>query len=584
MTNLIDYITVNGVREYNSTRICNIFGNYFSRVGEKFAKKIPSSKKTISDYLRKLQNNHDTLFFHPASTHEIMRLVQNLPPKASSGHDSISNILLKEIIVPLLPVLCEVFNRSLETGEFPDIMKLAEVIPLYKNKERSCESNYRPISLLSTLSKILEKIVYTRVYEFLDHTGQLYENQYGFQAKHSCEHAIGQVLGSVIKGLENNFYSACVLLDLSKAFDTIEHKIILEKLYIYGIRGIPLAWFESYLSNRTLCVKCRTVSDSTDIKGQEYPVHYGTPQGSCLGPLIFLIFVNDLHLHLQDSEGIQFADDTTLVFVHRNLNYLHFCIQHELMLIQDWFNANKLTLNVSKSSYLLYHNKHHKLPSVKVELDGINIPRVSAAKLLGTWIDEHLNWETHINKLLSKLKCGIGMLRRSNKFLSSKAKRLLYFGQIHSNLVYSLGIWGPMLSRTQIEKISNAQSTAIKLINPQLSLDEIIRTYSILKFQDMIGLEQCKWGYKLTHNLLPPQLAKNMMIDHKSQTTKKIHRYPTRNKTTPNLPNVVGNKYRNSFLFQSTRHYSAITECAKESPTLASFTNKCKRTLIAKYC
>ena len=179
-------------------------------------------------------------------------MVQKLPSKASSGHDSISNILLKEIIHPLSPVLREIFNRSLSTGEFPAIMKLAEVIPLYKNKERCYESNYRPISLLSTISKILETIVYSRVYEFLNRTGQLYENQYGFRAKHSCEHAIGQVLGSIIKGLENNFYSACVLLDLSKTFDTIEHEILLNKLDLYGIRGTPLAWFRSYLTDQTL--------------------------------------------------------------------------------------------------------------------------------------------------------------------------------------------------------------------------------------------------------------------------------------------------------------------------------------------
>ena len=363
-TSLIEYIKIDGIREYNSIRICNAFGKYFSSVGKSFANKIPKSQRSIVDYLKKLQSSSDSFFFQPTDAKEILKLVRNLPSKASSGHDSISNILLKEIINPLTPVLTDIFNRSLSTGEFPTIMKLAEVIPLYKSKERFYESNYRPISLLSTISKILEKIVYSRVYEFMDRTGQLYENQYGFRAKHSCEHAIGQVLGSILKGLENNFYSACVLLDLSKAFDTIEHQILLNKLEMYGIRGIPLNWFKSYLTGRTLRVKCSTVCSGSATVGKEYPVDYGTPQGSCLGPLIFLIFVNDLHLHLHDSEGIQFADDTTLVFVHRNLNYLQFCIQEELLTLQDWFNSNKLTLNIGKSSYLLYHNKKARLTSV----------------------------------------------------------------------------------------------------------------------------------------------------------------------------------------------------------------------------
>ena len=583
-TSLIEYIKIDGIRVYNATKICNTFGNYFSTVGKSFANKIPKPQKSIAEYLKILQRNRETLFFQPTDERELLKLVRNLPSKASCGHDSISNILLKEIIQQLTPVLIDIFNRSLLTGEFPAVMKLAEVIPLYKSKEKYYESNYRPISLLSTISKILEKIVYSRVYEFLDKTGQLYENQYGFRSKHSCEHAIGQVLGGIIKGLENNFYSACVLLDLSKAFDTIEHQILLNKLELYGIRGVPLNWFKSYLTDRTLRVKCSTVSNNLKTIGKEYSVQYGTPQGSCLGPLIFLIFVNDLHLHLHDCEGIQFADDTTLVFVHRNLRYLQFCIQEELTRLQDWFNSNKLTLNIGKSSYLLYHNKKSKAcSSTRMELNGIEIPRVQYAKLLGTWLDDQLNWDIHVNKLLSKLKCGIGMLRRSNKLLSVKAKRMLYFGQIHSNLMYCLSIWGSMLSCGQVEKIKKTQSMALKLIEPRINVDEIRMKHGILKFEDMIKLEQCRLGYKLVHNQLPTKLAKNMTIDHKSQTTQKTHQYKTRNKSIPNLPNVLGNKYRCSFLFQSIRHFAAIEETIRRLPTLQAFTKVSKKGLLAAY-
>ena len=158
---------------------------------------------------------------------------------------------------------------------------------------------------------------------------------------------------------------------------------------------------------------------------EEHLIHHGTPQGSCLGPLIFLLFVNDLHLNLHESDCIQFANDTTLVFRHRNLKYLQFSIESELSTVQDWFNANRLTLNVSKSLYLLFHGHKQFLPDFKIILNSIEIPRVRHAKFLGTWIDEHLNWETHVNKILTKLKCGIGMLRCSKYLLTSKAKRLL---------------------------------------------------------------------------------------------------------------------------------------------------------------
>ena len=222
--------------------------------------------------------------------------------------------------------------------------------------------------------------------------------------------------------MENKLNSACVLLDLSKAFNTIEHDIMLKKLEIYGIRGNALTWFKSYLTGRKLRVKCRTVSSTSIQTSREYNIEYGTPQGSCLRPLIFLIFVNDLHLHLQDSECVQFADDTTLIFRHKNIRYLSYCIECELVRLQDWFNANKLTLNVSKCSYLLFTSKNQKDKNIDLTLNNVSIPRVRFAKLLGTWIDDRLDWDVHAKKLIIKLRCGLGMLKRSQNLLTSKAK------------------------------------------------------------------------------------------------------------------------------------------------------------------
>ena len=472
-------------------------------MGKDFAEKIPKANKSITAYLKLLQSNKSSLFLEPTCNKEIKQIVSTLLSKSSSGHDNISNILLKEIIDPLANVLVDVFNKSMVTSIFPSVMKLAEIVPLYKSKEHYLENNYRPISLLMTISKILEKIMYTRVYSFLQYTGQIYDNQYGFRANHSCEHAVGQLVGSVVKGLENRHNMACIMLDLSKAFDTIDHTILLAKLELYGVRGQPLAWFKSYLTDRKLRVKCRTISSPTETKSEYHSIHYGTPQGSCLGPLIFLLFINDLHLNLSNSECIQFADDTTLVFVHRNQNYLRYCMESELAIVQDWFNANRLTLNVGKSSYLLFHGHTKNFSNFKIELNNIEIPRVTHSKFLGTWIDESLKWEIHANKILMKLKCGTGMLRRSKNLLSKKAKRLLYFGQIHSHLAYCLSIWGSMLSKQMIYKLSKAQKSAVSLIEPNKKSNLVFRDNKILTVTEMIHLEQCKLGYKLCHNLLP---------------------------------------------------------------------------------
>ena len=523
-------------------KISNSFAKYFSDVGEKFANKIPASTKSISEYLKLMGTNTKSIFLQPTDENEIRKIAFDLPNKASCGHDRVSNVLLKEIITQIAEPLCLIFNQSILVGEFPDDMKLAEVVPLYKSKEHHNESNYRPISLLTTVSKILEKIVYKRVYKFLTESSQLYENQYGFRSNHSCEHAISQTVGNLLKNLESKKNSVCVLLDLSKAFDTIEHSIMLEKLDLYGIHGTALSWFHSYLSDRCFRVKCRTSSSGVDTLSNKAIVKYGTPQGSCLGPLIFLIFVNDLHLHLTESVCIQFVDDTTLVFTHCSLKYLRFCVELELSRIRDWFYANKLTLNIDKSSYLLFTANKGTRTDFKLSIDGFEIPTVNQAKFLGTWLDDKLHWDTHVSKLLVKLKCGIGMLQRSKTLLSSSAKRLLYFGQIHSNLCYCLGVWGLMITKKQNKQLTKLQRVTMSLIDTTMETDEIVKKYKILELEKLVRLEQMKIGYKLCHNLLPTKVTDLISHDHMGKSITKEHRYQTRNKYIPNLPPVSNNK------------------------------------------
>ena len=322
-TMCIDALRIENVMTYNTTKIAYSFGSYFANVGQKFADKITKSKTNVDDYLRKIRLNSHSIFLDPVTHTELDRLISQLPNRKSSGHDNISNVLLKVIKPGIIGPLVEIFNLSMSNGIFPEIMKNAIVVALHKDQSKQELTNYRPISLLITISKILEKIMYSRVYNFLNNTHQIYKSQCGFRAKHSCDHAIGELLSEITKSMETGKQTVNTFLDLSKAFDMLEHSVIFKKMERYGLRGPCLDWFRSYLTGRTLKVRCNT-GNGLGLS-DEYGVKFGTPQGLCLGPLIFLMFCNDLHLHMLYLDVIQFADDTTLYMSHKHTGYITFC-------------------------------------------------------------------------------------------------------------------------------------------------------------------------------------------------------------------------------------------------------------------
>ena len=466
-SSVIKALTVDGKKIDNPTAVANHLGNYFASVGANYAKKIPTPKKPVNEYIDKISETVNSMYFPPTDQNEIKRVISKLPNKGSSGYDSICNKLLKHIKDEISKPLCELFYASLEQGIFPSNMKLSEVIPLHKGKSRDLPENYRPISLLITISKVLEKLVYKRVYNFLDSNGSLYTSQYGFRSNHLTDNAVTELLGEVLKNLENKKYTLAIFLDLSKAFDTLEHEVVIKKLARYGIRGTCLEWFKSYLTNRSMRLKCRTSLSPEEVKSKTYDVNYGTPQGSCLGPLVFLVFCNDLHLHLEHTKCIQFADDTTIYTGSKNLNYLKYCIEQDLCTLQDWFNANKLTLNVEKTVRMLFspNQNNHNDKNIKVELNSTILPMVQSVKFLGTWIDSTLNWKTHLEKLSLRITSRNCLLKRGKRLLNLHALKVLYYAQIHSLIQYGIVLWGNMINKSQVEKLQKLQNISVRQID-----------------------------------------------------------------------------------------------------------------------
>ena len=545
---------INNVVEYRGEVIVEEMAHYFTNVGKTFAEKIKPSNRSELDYLNQIPPNSLTIYLYPVTAIEIGRILDKLLPKKSCGIDNINNKLLKDLKNQLIEPLQQIFNKSLEEGIFPERMKTAKVVPLHKGNSREVVSNYRPISVLLTLSKILEKIMYKRVYNFLDQTNQLYVSQYGFRKQHACEHAVGELVSSIVKGFEEGKQTAAVFLDLSKAFNTLNHSTVLLKLARYGLRGNTLNWFRSYLSNRKMQTCCKTGDTCNEQTSDTYSVEYGAPQGSCLGPLIFLIYCNDLQVHLLYLSCIQFTDDTTLYLKHNKITYMRFALDYDLSTLQDWFCANKLTLNVGKSVCILF-NKKETADQLNLSINGEIIPQVNYTKFLGLWIDRNLNWKEHIGRLIIKLSKNSNLLKMSKNFLTPITQKIVYYAHIHSNLTYGLGIWGSMSPQCSLNKLQAIQNTCVSQINCRKNKESIYRSHKILNVQQNIELECCKLWHKHYLGELPTKLAEEMSRNHKNQTLNKKHHYNTRNKHLINVALAKGKSYAGSFLVKGNVDY-----------------------------
>ena len=578
-SNIIESIKTNNISYYDAKNITNSLGEYFSTVGENYANKIPTSNKTIESYLGKIPINTNSIYLSPTDKNEIKKLIGKLENKHSSGYDKISNIILKRIQISITTPLEIIFNKSLESGIFPQKMKIADIFPLFKNKERNLCTNYRPISLLITVSKLLEKIIYNRVYSFLNTTNQFFTSQYGFRTNHSCENAISELIGHIVKGKENNKSTACVFLDLSKAFDTIKHDVLLAKLERYGIRGVALNWFKSYLSNRKIRVKCTIESTGKTEYSKEYPISYGTPQGSCLGPLIFLLFNNDLHRAIRYSNVILFADDTTLYVTDHSINNIKKCLEHDLKLLQDWFHANKLTLNLTKTQFMLFKAKK-RCPSITLNINNTLISQHKNAKFLGLILDDELSWIPHINDRLNKIKRNKHMLNTGKNMLNTNAKKLIYYGHIHSHLCYCLIVWGGMCKKMDLNRLQKAQNSCIKLLDPKQTVDMNYINNNIMTIPQLIKLEEIKLGYKITNKLLPTNLQSLLDTDQKGYALNKNHAYNTRKKRIPNQPRVSTKTYTQSFLNKGISSYSMCSDLLRSKLSYQSLVACYKRDIM----
>lgn len=479
--------------------ISNGFNNYFTNVGPNLAKSIKAHpEKNVTEYMN--ARNSQSMFLSPVLEKEVNTVLQNCKSKSSEDCDDTSMNLLKYVFDLVIKPFTHICNLSFSCGTFPDKMKIAKVIPLYKSGDKKSFNNYRPVSVLSQFSKILEKLFDKRLQTFVDKHAILSNNQYGFRASCSTTTALIDLIEEISTCLDNRKVAIGVFIDLRKAFDTIDHKLLLDKLEHYGIRGIANNWLKSYLDSRQQYVQIG------DIKSELMQILCGVPQGSVLGPKLFILYINDLCNVSQLLRFILFADDTNIFRFGNNLETLCREISLELDKLHVWFDVNKLSLNVQKTNFIIFGKG--KLINAKLTIRGLEIEQVHSTKFLGVIIDDKLSWKPHISKVRGKLARCISVMYKAKDLINKSALMLLYNSLFLPHLTYCMEVWANTY-KTKLNALAVLQKRALRLIAnvPRLfHTNSLFKKHNLLKLKELIQYKTGILMYHAYHGNIPPNL------------------------------------------------------------------------------
>ena len=537
------FITDDGTELTDSMDIANGLNNYFVSIGQELASNIPSNDGNHLNYLR--GDYTESIFFAPVVENEIMQCISKLK-KGSAGHDQIKPSIIKSCGEFIASPLTYIFNLSINEGHVPSLLKYAYITPVFKSGEANKFNNYRPISVLPCFSKILERIIFNRLYTYLENKNILSDCQFGFRKSLNTEMALITAIDFITRALDSKEHVLGLFLDLRKAFDTVDTTILLSKLHYYGIRGTALAWFNSYLSDRTQSVKFNNVIS------QQSSINMGVPQGSILGPLLFILYINDITSSLSQAKPILFADDTTLFLSGSNISMVADALNQEISSLGHWFACNRLSLNIGKTQYILFTNSSNiRSREIKISVDGQPLNRVSETKFLGVIIDENLNWTPHINHISSKLRRNIGILKKTSAILNTTTLITLYYSFIYPYILYCHLIWGKS-SSTNNNRILILQKRALRIIYKQSFLahtDILFRESKIIKVTELFNYLTSIFIYKFINGLY-----KDMFIRQLSNSIKFInsHRLYTRSNTCQvcSIPSYRTNLRLNTVVIQ----------------------------------
>ena len=501
-----------------------------------------------------MKQTNNTMFLGPVSENTVFNAIMNLKSSNSTGTDLISSNILKAAVNYITYPLTFLINMSLEKGIFPEIFKTARIIPLHKKESKDNIENYRPISLLSSISKVLERIVFDQIVRFLTVNNILNNAQHGFRKNRNTQSAILRFIEKLYTSLDENKKCIGLFMDLSKAFDLVNHDLLKEKLRSYGLRGKVYDWLNSYLYNR------KQIVGINGAHSKEAKVSIGVPQGSILGPLLFLIFVNDLPDIESAGNLTMFADDNTYLCHKPSITDAIAEMQRMIVHFKDWFTRNKLCLNTSKTVFINFTprtsiiNESHWL-----RIGSKSIAQVPNTKFLGLFLDNMLSWDVHTENLCSKLSSFCYVLLRLKNISNESTLLSFYYAQFVSLLRYGLLFWG---SSSHLSRVFKLQKRALRI---------------------MVGISQqtsCKPYFKKLKLLtLPSMYIYEVLVHVKSNLEEfalnnNFHNYETRSGSLLSIPGHSLSLYEKNPSYIGIKLYNKLSPDLREVVNIKLFKKK----------